>query len=80
MELFISTVLAIFARYRTRRFLAKCEIIIDGKRQDRKTVLRAHEMAERQAILRQIYGVLSCGGRCVVEFEKNGKSAKVKGQ
>lgn len=73
---FIFSVFAGFVKeYRFRRFLRKNVVmhLSSGAIVSPKALVRYADLAEKQARIRQIYGIASCGGSCSVEFE-NGKA------
>lgn len=77
MEILLSMIQSIFSRYRTRKFLrTKVKMYVNGSVVPPKKLLEYYDLAEKQAMLRQIFGVAG-GGRCEVSFDKEG-NAEVK--
>lgn len=73
IDLLFSFVSKLFAEWRWRRFLRRVEVILpDGSKPALRALLEADEQGEHQARLRRMYGVLTRGGQCSVDFAGDG--------
>ncbi len=72
MDFIISIFSAVMAEYRLRRLAKLADVNVKGEKISPKMLLQALKDAEAQMKLRQAYGLLSGGGKCVVK-KKDGR-------
>ena len=70
IDIIVEFLKALCGAYSRRRLAKRLEITLpDGTACSHQEIQKALKRAEEQALVRQAYGLLSEGARCVVSFE-----------
>ena len=75
LDFFIGIGKDLFRSYRIRRYLKKqVDMTVNSQKLTSKELIRYYELAEKQTMLRQIFGLASEGKHCRVIFDEKGNA------